>query len=97
MPYIAENLERILGMHALPAKDAALVLGVDKSTISHWVNGKRQPQLGAALRIREVFEVEPTDLVTKPFADLLAGPLGDVERFKRVEKRLKRTHLKVAS
>jgi transcriptional regulator with XRE-family HTH domain len=92
----ADNLERLLGLHAFPAKYAARALGLSQSAFSTWQSGRRQPSFDTAMRIGDFFEIEPRRLARASFASLLANELADAERFERVEQRIRqarRAHL----
>jgi transcriptional regulator with XRE-family HTH domain len=92
----ADNLERLLGLHAFPAKYAARALGLSQSAFSTWQSGRRQPSFDTAMRIGEFFEIEASRLARASFASLLANELSDAERFERVEQRIRqarRAHL----
>jgi transcriptional regulator with XRE-family HTH domain len=39
----ADNLERLLGMHGLTAREASQLLDVSTVALSEWRQGKRQP------------------------------------------------------
>jgi transcriptional regulator with XRE-family HTH domain len=84
----ADNLDRLLGMHRLTAREASRLLDVSTVALSEWRQGKRQPGLTALLRLSGLFELPGDQLVTTPFSDLLAGPLGDEYRFQRVEAKI---------
>jgi transcriptional regulator with XRE-family HTH domain len=86
----ADNLDRLLGLHRLTARDASRLLDVSTVALSEWRQGKRQPGLTALLRLSGLFEVPGDQLVTTPFSELLAGPLGDEYRFQRVEAKIAR-------
>jgi transcriptional regulator with XRE-family HTH domain len=86
----ADNLDRLLGLHRLTAREASHLLDVSTVALSEWRNGKRDPGLTALLRMSALFELAGDQLMTVPFADLLAGPLGDVDRYVRVEEKIAR-------
>jgi transcriptional regulator with XRE-family HTH domain len=86
----ADNLDRLLGLHRLTARETSELLDVSTVALSEWRNGKRDPGLTALLRMSALFEIPGDQLMTVPFADLLAGPLGDVDRFERVEEKIAR-------
>jgi transcriptional regulator with XRE-family HTH domain len=84
----ADNLDRLLGVHRLTAREASRLLDVSTVALSEWRQGKRQPGLTALLRLSALFEVPGDQLMTAPFSELLAGAIGDVERFERVEAKI---------
>jgi transcriptional regulator with XRE-family HTH domain len=86
----ADNLERLLGMHGLTAREASQLLDVSTVALSEWRQGKRQPGLKALLRLSALFEVPGDQLMTAPFSELLAGAVGDEYRFQRVESKIAR-------
>jgi hypothetical protein len=56
--------------------------------LARWWLDFAQPGLTALLRLSGLFEVPGDQLVTTPFSELLAGPLGDEYRFQRVEAKI---------
>ncbi|MDQ2969163.1 MAG: helix-turn-helix transcriptional regulator [Actinomycetota bacterium] len=84
----ADNLDRLLGVHRLSAREASQLLDVSAVALSEWRNAKREPGLTALLRLSALFEVPGDALMTVPFAELLGGPVGDVDRFERVEEKI---------
>jgi transcriptional regulator with XRE-family HTH domain len=91
----AANIARLLGMHALTGSQAAKYLKTTEVAISAWRSGRRQPSLKYLLAIGERFEVPPHELMSRDFADLLAGPLGDPDRYRRVEQRIHKSRTKL--
>ena len=84
----AENLDRLLGLHRMTAGKASDLLGVSKTTISYWRNGRRQPDSATIVkRIGDLFGIDPFDLLSLPFAELLPR-IGDPGRFAAVESRI---------
>ena len=88
-PNFAENLLRLIGLHAISQHFAAQLLGVSNATMSAWMNGKTNPSLAKAVAAAELFEVGAERLIAAPFEELLANELANQQRFRRVEKRLR--------
>jgi transcriptional regulator with XRE-family HTH domain len=93
----ADNLSRLMGMHRLSGSQASPLLRMSRQGISEWMTAKRMPTTHHLLAVGRFFEVPPASLVTSTFSELLAGPLGDSERFARVEKKIGRKPLKASS
>jgi transcriptional regulator with XRE-family HTH domain len=83
-----DNLNRLLGLHALSAREAAEMLGLSHSTFAKWEAGTRQPSFSMALRLAEFFGVPTDRLATAAFEDLLQHELADPERFRTVEAKI---------
>ncbi|HEX4519005.1 MAG TPA: helix-turn-helix transcriptional regulator [Gaiellaceae bacterium] len=81
----ADNLGRLLGLHALPAKEAAEMLNLSQSAFSKWAHGGRQPNLNTVLRFADFFGVSADRLARAPFEDILSNDLADPARFRAVE------------
>jgi transcriptional regulator with XRE-family HTH domain len=92
-PHFSENVTRLIGMHGLTAKEAALVLGVSPQTISSWLRGHSGPSTSIALAVSQFFEVPADRLFTGSFADLL-DVLGNKERYERVDAKIRRARIK---
>jgi transcriptional regulator with XRE-family HTH domain len=75
-------------MHGLTAREASRLLDVSTVALSEWRQGKRQPGLTALLRLSALFEVPGDQLMTARFSELLAGSMGDADRFERVEAKI---------
>ncbi len=84
-----DNLNRLLGLHALSAREAAEMLDLSHSTFAKWGSGLRQPSFSMALRLAEFFGVPTDRLATAEFEDLLQHELADPERFGAVEARIR--------
>lgn len=82
------NFRRLLGLHGLSQNRAAGMLGVSSATMNAWLQGNATPSTPKLLVIREFFEVSGERLLADDFADLLAGEVGDPDRFRRVEERI---------
>ena len=96
MEHFADNLERLLGLHKVSAKEAASLLGLSQSSFSKWATGKRRPSFTTAIELGEFFQVSAEKLARSPFADLLDNELSSAERFEAVEQKIQkhRTGLK---
>jgi transcriptional regulator with XRE-family HTH domain len=88
MQRFSDNLNRLLGMHDLTAREAAKILGLSQSTFAKWGTGLRQPSFATALKVGEFFGVPADRLATAEFEDLLQNELADPERFQAVETRI---------
>jgi transcriptional regulator with XRE-family HTH domain len=86
----SNNLARLLGLHALPAKEAATLLGMSQSAFSKWSTGARRPSFPTAIALGDFFGVPADRLARARFEDLLGRELADVERFRRVEAEIAR-------
>jgi transcriptional regulator with XRE-family HTH domain len=89
----SDNLVRLMGLHALPAKEAAAMLGMSQSTFSKWASGTRQPSFTTALIVGEFFGVPADRLARAEFADLLANELSSPERYESVEAEIRRRRI----
>ncbi len=83
-----DNLNRLLGLHSLSAREAAEMLDLSHSTFAKWGTGLRQPSFSRALRLGEFFEIPADRLATAEFEDLLAGEFANPERFRSVESKI---------
>ncbi len=81
-----DNLKRLLGMHALPARHFARIVNISAQTLSGLVGG-RAPSMSSAQTVAHFFEVPLGDLIDKGF-DQLLGYGADIERFHRVEAKI---------
>jgi transcriptional regulator with XRE-family HTH domain len=88
MHQFSGNLNRLLGIHNLTAREAAEILGLSQSTFAKWGTGLRQPSFATALKVGEFFGVPADRLATAEFVDLLQHELADPERFQAVEKKI---------
>ena len=61
MPYI-EVLKEIMKVNNLSQQKFADILGVNQTTISQWLLGKKKPGYDSILLIYEKFEIEPNAL-----------------------------------
>lgn len=91
----AENLQRLTGLHGLTMKRFAVLAGVSESVISKWSSGDRHPSFTSAMKVAEIFEVDPGRLARAEFPDLLEHELADAEKYRRVEKTLEELSRKV--
>ena len=89
MDAFPDNLRRLLGLHALTAREAAALLDLSVSTFTKWERGLRQPSFGTALRVGEFFGVAADRLATAKFKDLLEHELADPDRFDGVEEKIR--------
>jgi transcriptional regulator with XRE-family HTH domain len=90
MDHLADNLRRLIGLHALKVSTqnqtgAAALIGVSAQALSELQSGTRQPSLRTVQRIAAFFEIPMDRIIEAPFEELLAHELTDPERFQRVE------------
>lgn len=90
----ADNWDRLLGLHRLTAFQAAHLLGVSKTTVSGWRNAHKTPNLESVTKLADLFEVDAMRLVYSPFTELIENELADVERFRRVEEKLRKSAMR---
>jgi transcriptional regulator with XRE-family HTH domain len=90
MEHFADNLNRLLGLHGLSAKEGASILGLSQSALSKWSTGERKPSFPTALTVGEFFHVPADRLARAEFGDLLANELASRDRFEDVEKEISR-------
>jgi transcriptional regulator with XRE-family HTH domain len=90
MPGFSENLQRLLGLHRLRARDASELMGISPQALSEWMRGKRSPTLDTLLRVAKFFELPVDRLLSESFEDLLAHDVSDRDRFRRVEEKIRR-------
>src|SRR5438105_10189502 len=88
MEEFSNNLKRLLGLHALTARETSELLGISPSTIAKWGTGLRKPSFNIALDVGTFFGVPADRLATAEFSDLLQHELADPERFEAVETRI---------
>ena len=62
MPYI-EILKEIMSINNLSQQKLADILGVNQTTVSQWLLGKKKPGYDSIMLIYEKFDVEPNALV----------------------------------
>lgn len=99
MEHFTDNLNRLLGLHRLTAKDLARLLDLSPSTFAKWATGERQPSWQSIVAIGDFFGLLADRIARTPFEELLANELADPERFRNVEDDAKRrlSNLKVVS
>ena len=61
MPYI-EILKEIMSINNLSQQKLADILGVNQTTVSQWLLGKKKPGYDSIMLIYEKFDVEPNAL-----------------------------------
>jgi len=89
MQRFPDNLNRLLGIHNLTAREAAKILDLSQSTFAKWGTGLRQPSFATALMVGEFFGVPADRLATAEFEDLLQNELANPERFHAVETKIR--------
>jgi transcriptional regulator with XRE-family HTH domain len=86
----ADNLERLLGLHGLTSRRFSALADVSESVLSKWQSGDRNPSFTSALKIGDIFKIDPGRLARADFGDLLERELADAERYRQVEETLAR-------
>lgn len=61
MPYI-EVLKEIMSINNLSQQKFADILGVNQTTVSQWLLGRKKPGYDSIMLIYEKFDVEPNTL-----------------------------------
>lgn len=61
MPYI-EVLKEIMSNNNLSQQKLADILGVNQTTVSQWLLGRKKPGFDSMLSLYEKFGVEPNEL-----------------------------------
>ena len=61
MPYI-EVLKEIMSMNNLSQQKLADILGVNQTTVSQWLLGRKKPGYDSIMLIHEKFDIEPNEL-----------------------------------
>lgn len=61
MPYI-EVLKEIMSNNNLSQQKLADILGVNQTTVSQWLLGRKRPGFDSILSLYEKFGVEPNEL-----------------------------------
>ncbi len=61
MPYV-DVLKEIMKIHDLSQKELADILGVNQTTVSQWLLGRKKPGYDSIMAIYKNFDVEPNFL-----------------------------------
>lgn len=86
-----ENLNRLLGLHAISATRASEALGISAQALSEIRKGKRRsPNIETIEKISEFFDISIERLRHASVQDLLQREIADPARYARVEKKLGR-------
>jgi transcriptional regulator with XRE-family HTH domain len=90
MEHFADNLRRLLGLHAIKISsreegDASMLIGLSPQALSELQSGTRSPSLKSARRIASFFGLSVDRLADAPFEELLAHELADPTRYLAVE------------
>jgi transcriptional regulator with XRE-family HTH domain len=86
--HFAENMHRMAGVHGLTATETAELIGVARQTYSAWTRGRREPNTAALVRIRDLFEVDPLQMMRMPPEQFVPEVVGDRDRYARTEARI---------
>lgn len=88
MNELGNNLKRLMGLHALPARGFASLVPISSQAVSEIMGGKRGASLSTAQTIAAFFEIPLDRLLNAPFRELLPLEIADRERFDRVEGKI---------
>lgn len=80
------NLRRLLYFHHATAREAAAIIGVTEQAISGWIRGTRTQSLQVAMRVAEIYDIDPRLLSGDPLD--FAERLGDRERVLQAERNI---------
>jgi transcriptional regulator with XRE-family HTH domain len=86
--HFVDNVRRLAGLHGLTMKQVAMAIDATESTLNKWASGDRSPSFDSALRVGDLFGIDPGRLARAPFEDLLQHELADGERYRRAEETL---------
>lgn len=84
-----DNLSRLIGMHALSAKQAAVTLGLSPNSFTAWRTGGRTPSTAVLMKLASFFEVDAFLLHSGDPQELIQSA-AEPERFETVEKKIRR-------
>jgi transcriptional regulator with XRE-family HTH domain len=87
--HFADNLRRLAGMHDLLLKDVAALIGASESVVNKWQSGDRKPSFTYALKVGDLFEVDPGALVRLDFDELLETQLTP-KKYRQAEQNIER-------
>ena len=73
MSTIAEHLKLALHKSGITARELAVRLGVDESTVSLWLSGQRTPRIKNLQSVAGVFGVNVIELLAGPKSELGAA------------------------
>ena len=65
LKFSGKKLEELMTLKGLGVQDVATQVGREKSTVSNWVNGVRNPNPKSVRILAESLGVEISDLLTK--------------------------------
>ena len=86
MSELANNLRRLLGVHAMRAtRDSRLIEDLSPQALSELQSGARQPSLETIQKLASFFEIPIDRILHAGFDDLLSVELADPERYRQVE------------
>jgi transcriptional regulator with XRE-family HTH domain len=85
--HFADNLRRLAGMHDLLLKDVAALIG--ESVVNKWQSGDRRPSFTYALKVGDLFQVDPGALARLDFDELLETQLTP-EKYRQAEQTIER-------
>jgi transcriptional regulator with XRE-family HTH domain len=87
--HFADNLKRLAGMHDLPLRDVAMLIEASESVVNKWQSGDRNPSFTFALKVGDLFQVDPGKLARMSFDELLEQELT-AERYRKAEAEIER-------
>jgi transcriptional regulator with XRE-family HTH domain len=85
----AKNLRTLLGVHGLTARETARLTGVSVNALSSWMTGERDPSLASMQKLAGFFEIDAFKLLGQYTGSFLHEELADLERWERVEQKLR--------
>jgi transcriptional regulator with XRE-family HTH domain len=82
-------LKKLAGMYGLQMKELAMLINASESVINKWSSGDRHPSFTYALKVGDLFQVDPGKLARLSFDELLEREL-DAERYRKAEAEIER-------
>jgi transcriptional regulator with XRE-family HTH domain len=76
-------------LHDLLLKDVAAAIGASESVVNKWRSGDRKPSFTYALKVGDLFQVDPGALARLDFDELLETHLT-AEKYRQAEETIER-------
>ncbi len=76
---IRDRIQSLIDARGLTRTNVAEKLGVQKSVVSDWLNGKRKVSMKTLARFEQIFEVKLWDVVPTPAVDPEQAPQEDAK------------------
>jgi transcriptional regulator with XRE-family HTH domain len=83
--HFPDNLKKLAGMHGLQMKELAMLINASESVVAKWASGDRNPSFTYALRVGDLFQVDPGKLARLSFDELLERELG-AEQYRKAQE-----------